>query len=141
MGIIAWAAFVLSATLAEGADYQWPVLRVIDGDTVKVDASADMPPELAALAVRLRGVDTPEKGNRAKCEAEQLASQRAMAFTSGTLTGASRVSIRNPEWGKYGGRVIADLIVNGLPLAQLLIVAGHGRVYTGGRREGWCAPP
>ena len=55
------AAFLLAAPLS-AADYSWPVVRVVDGDTVKVDASADMPPELASIAIRLRGVDTPEKG-------------------------------------------------------------------------------
>ena len=42
------AVLVLSAcvcTAALAADYAWPVLRVVDGDTVAVDASADMPPE------------------------------------------------------------------------------------------------
>ena len=28
---------------AQGADYTWPVKRVIDGDTVVVNASADLP--------------------------------------------------------------------------------------------------
>ena len=40
-------ALVLVAGPALAADYAWPVVRVVDGDTVAVDASADMPPELA----------------------------------------------------------------------------------------------
>ena len=60
-------ALVLVAGPALAADYAWPVVRVVDGDTVAVDASADMPPELADVKVRLRDVDTPEKGGRAKC--------------------------------------------------------------------------
>ena len=57
--IIVFAAIALPAG---AADYAWPVVRVVDGDTVAVDASNDFPPELADLKVRLRGVDTPEKG-------------------------------------------------------------------------------
>ena len=84
---------------ATAADYAWPVVRVVDGDTVAVDASADLPAELADLRVRLRGVDTPEKG----------------------------------------GRVVADLVLDGHSLSESLIAAGHGRAYDGGKRGSWCA--
>lgn len=137
-GAIAWAVFAIGGTSAQSADYQWPVMRVIDGDTVVMDSSMDMPPELAVLSVRLRGVDTPEKGGRAKCEAERLAGKTAEAFTKAALARGARVVTRDPEWGKWGGRVIADLIVDGRSLAVSLIVAGHGRPYDGGRRDGWC---
>ena len=133
--VIAVLAFV---SPAHAADYAWPVLRVIDGDTVAVDASADLPPELSDLKVRLRGVDTPEKGGRAQCDAERSAGQAATAFTEAALAGAGEVVIRDPEWGKWGGRVIADLVVDGRSLAAALIAAGYGRPYDGGKREGWC---
>ncbi len=114
------------------------MVRVIDGDTVAVDASADLPPELADLRVRLRDVDTPEKGGRAKCEEERAAGLAATAFTRAAVSGAARIVIRDPEWGKWGGRVIADLMVDGRSLSAALIAAGHGRVYDGGKRRGWC---
>ena len=123
---------------APAADYAWPVVRVIDGDTVAVDASADMPPELAAIKVRLRGVDTPEKGGRAKCEAERAGGQAATAFTEQAVAEAATIMVRDPKWGKWGGRVIADLMVDGRSLAALLIEAGHGRPYDGGRRQSRC---
>ena len=120
------------------ADYAWPVVRVIDGDTVAVDVSGDLPPGLADLTVRLRGVDTPEKGWRAKCDAEREAGQAATAFMEAALAGAGEVVIRDPAWGKWGGPVIADLIVNSRSLAAALIAFGHGRAYNGGKRGGWC---
>ena len=134
-------ALILVAAPALGADYAWPVVRVIDGDTVAVDASADMPPELADIKIRLRGVDTPEKGRRAKCDAERAASRAATAFTSQAIAGARAISVRDPVWGKWGGRVVADLIVDGRSLSAALIAAGHGRPYDGGRRGGWCGQP
>ena len=128
----------LSAVGAQAADYSWPVVRVVDGDTVKVDASADLPPELASLSVRLRGVDTPEKGRRAKCEAERQAGRAATAFTEEAIEGADNVIVRDPAWGKWGGRVIADLVLDGSLLSSALLEAGHARRYEGGRRKGWC---
>ena len=128
-----------------GADYAWPVTRVIDGDTNAVDASADLPPELADIRVRLRDVDTPEKNRRAKCPSEQEAGGKATVFTRLQIDGAKRnakpIIVRNPKWGKYGGRVIADLILDGKSLSTLLIKEGHGRPYRRGQRQNWCVGP
>ena len=123
---------------ASAADYAWPVVRVVDGDTVAVDASGDLPPELADLRVRLRGVDTPEKGGRAKCPDERVAGQAATAFTEKAVAGASTIVVRDLEWGKWGGRVVADLVLDGHSLSESLIAAGHGRAYDGGKRRSWC---
>ena len=136
VALVLVAALPAAPTLA--ADYSWPVVRVVDGDTVKVDASADLPPELASLSVRLRGVDTPEKGRRAKCGSERRAGRAATAFTEAAIGKAESVIVRDPAWGKWGGRVIADLVLDGKPLSSTLIAAGHGRTYDGGRRESWC---
>ena len=130
------APFLLAAP-AVAADYEWPIVRVIDGDTVKVDASADLPPELASLSVRLRGVDTPET-RRAKCERERQAGKAATAFVEQRIAEAERVVVRDPAWDKWGGRVVAGLILDGLPLSETLIGAGHGRAYDGGKRQPWC---
>ena len=120
-------AAILLAAPAWAAEYSWPIVRIVDGDTGRVDSSADMPPELAALSVRLRGVDTPEQGGRAKCLSEREAGQATTAFTNAALAGANRVVVRDPGWDKWGGRVIAELILDGKPLSETLIVAGHGR--------------
>ena len=129
---------VCAGSPARGADYAWPVVRVIDGDTVAVDASADLPPELADLKVRLRGVDTPEKGYRAKCATERTAGQTATAFTRAEVSRAERIVVHDPRWGKWGGRVIADIMLDGRSLTAVLIATGQGRAYTGGRRGTWC---
>ena len=132
-------AFVIAmlAVPAVAADYEWTVVRVVDGDTVKVDASADMPPELASVAVRLRDVDTPETW-KPKCESERRAGEAATAFTKAAVTKAGSIVVRDPSWGKYGGRVIANLVLDGQTLSAMLIEAGHGRAYAGGRRQSWC---
>ena len=83
-------------------------------------------------------MDTPEKGGRAKCDSERIAGQAATAFTEATLESAKTVIVRDPAWGKWGGRVLADLIVDGQSLSEILIVTGHGRSYDGGKRGTWC---
>ena len=113
-------------------------MRIVDGDTLRVDAGADMPGELAAISVRLRGIDTPEKGGRAKCESERARGQAATAFTAEAIEAAARIVIRDPEWGKWGGHVIADVLLDGRSLAAALLEAGHARPYDGGRRGSWC---
>ena len=95
--VVLAAAVAMVSTPAWSADYAWPVMRVVDGDTVAVDASADLPPELADLKVRLLGVDTPEKGGRAKCADERDAGQAATTFTEGAIAEASAIVVRDPR--------------------------------------------
>ncbi|WAP70646.1 hypothetical protein [Jiella pelagia] len=52
------------------------VVKVRDGDTVEVEAFV-WPMQSVHVAVRLRGIDAPEK--RGKCEAEKAAAARATA--------------------------------------------------------------
>ncbi len=65
--------------------------------------------------------------------------EAATAFTRAAVSSARSVVIQDPAWGKWGGRVIADLIVDGRSLSAALIAAGHGRAYGGGKRGNWCA--
>jgi len=39
-----------------------------------------------------------------------------------------------------GGRWMftAEVVVDGAPVAETMIAAGHARPYDGGRRQGWC---
>ena len=72
-------ALVITATIAQAQvkAYDWKVLRVVDGDTLEIDVSSmKLPPELG-LKVRVLGVDTPEKGGRAKCPSEAALAVKA----------------------------------------------------------------
>lgn len=116
---------------SNAADYAWPVVRVTDGDTVAVDTLSDLPAELANLRVRLRAIDTPEKRPRAKCAADRAAGQAATAYTQAVIALARKIVVRDTAWGKWGGRVVADLVVEGHSHSATLIAAGHGRYYDG----------
>lgn len=135
VGALALTAALCTAP-AWGADYSWPVKRVIDGDTVEVKVPG-LPPELTYIRVRLRGVDTPET-RRPKCAQEREKGGEATKYTRERVGEAREIFVRNPEWGKYGGRVIAELVLDGKSLSEDLIYEGHGRPYDGGRRKSWC---
>lgn len=116
------------------SSYEW---RVIDGDTFEI------PPQVSMsilsdlnVSVRVRGVDTPEiKG---KCFDERRKAEQAKISTKDSLSRARVVEIKNAEWDKYGGRINADVYVDGLSLADILIDRGLGRPYDGGNRRSWC---
>jgi len=96
-GLDALAAAVAALALAcafgaHAGDYRWQVVRAIDGDTVEMNAGADMPPELSLLPVRLRGVDTPEIGKQdakcdSECEAGKAAKKSRKRRSTGPITG------------------------------------------------------
>ena len=39
---------------------------------------------------------------------------------------ATVILVRDPELGKWGGRVVADLLLDGRSLSEVLIASGHG---------------
>ena len=110
----------------------WRYMETIDGDTLAFAVPA-LPAPLARVLVRLRGVDTPER-RRPKCEWERRAGEAATAYTAAALEAARTIDLADLAWGKYGGRVLARVLVDGANLAEAIIRAGHGRAYDGGRR-------
>lgn len=117
--------------------YAWPVISIKDGDTLTVHLPG-LPAPLNPVAVRLRSVDTPESGGRAKCASERKLAERAADFTRRAIAAARRIEFERPSWDKYGGRIDADVWVDGKLLSDQLIAAGLARQYDGGKRRTWC---
>lgn len=118
--------------------YDWKIIKVIDGDTVQVEAKF-LPIELKqVLSIRVLGVDTPEKAPRAKCAVEEEKAKAASAFTKEQVEKATVKQINIKEWDKYGGRVLGDVVLDGKSLKDLLIQNGHARAYDGGTKQSWC---
>lgn len=120
-----------------GERFSWPVLAVKDGDTLAV-AVPGLPAALNPVAIRVRGIDTPETGGRAKCAAERKLASRATDFTRDAVLHGRQIEFAAPNWDKYGGRIDADVWIDGTLLARQLIDAGLARAYDGGKRRGWC---
>lgn len=126
---------------AKATCYDWPLRErhgeyAYDGDTIYVNIP-DLPGEIAEMSVRVRGVDTPEI--RAKCKTEKSLASKARDFARQSLKSAKRVEFCEPEWGRYGGRIVASVRIDGRALDQELINQGFARPYDGKtKRQPWC---
>jgi endonuclease YncB( thermonuclease family) len=121
-----------------GVIYDVVLTRVIDGDTVAFQANWLPDPLKKELSLRVFGVDTPEKGFRAKCRSEDARGQAASAFTKAQINASQKRQIILMDWDKYGGRVLGDLILDGKSLRQMLITNGFAREYYGEAKTTWC---
>jgi len=119
--------------------YDFKINRVVDGDTVVIEVSF-LPKELGNhLSIRVLGVDTPEKGHRAKCELENTKAVAASLFTNNEVFDAKDIKITIKSWDKYGGRILGDVILDGVPLSTKLIQKGYAVPYSGkGQKKDWC---
>ncbi len=87
-----------------GVTYDVLLTRVIDGDTVAFQANWLPDPLKKELSIRVFGVDTPEKGHRAKCPQEDARGQAATQFTKDTINKSQKRQVVLMDWDKYGGR-------------------------------------
>jgi endonuclease YncB( thermonuclease family) len=118
--------------------YDFPITRVIDGDTVAFQATFLPPPLKQELSIRVFGVDTPEKGHRAMCPSEAQRGEAATAFTKNAITKAQKRQVAIIDWDKYGGRVLGDILLDGQSLRMMLIQNGFAREYYGEAKTSWC---
>lgn len=128
----------LISTSVSAEVYNYPINRVIDGDTVEFKAEFLPKPLKPVLSIRVLGVDTPEKGFRAKCTDEANKGKSASEFTKHLVSESKVQQIEIKEWDKYGGRVLGDVILDGKSLSKELINNGYARPYFGEKKESWC---
>ena len=126
----------------QGVTYDAQILRITDGDTVVIAAPFLPQPLKPELAVRVFGVDTPEKGFRAQCPSEAQRGDAASAFTKNAINSAAasggKLQVTMYGWDKFGGRVLGDILINGQSLRAALIANGFAREYYGEAKQSWC---
>ena len=122
----------------QGVLYEAQIVKVNDGDTVVIAAPYLPAPLKPQLAVRIYGVDTPEKGFRAKCPQEDARGQAATEFTKKAIAASAQRQVVLYDWDKFGGRVLGDIILNGQSLRAALIKNGYAREYYGEAKQSWC---
>lgn len=113
---------------------QATLIRVIDGDTILVDANP-WPQQIIRVSVRLRGIDAPER--RSRCAGEREAAERARLALETTLGGRETLMLSQIAGGKYFGRILAAVEADGRDLSTLMLSAGVVSPYRGGKRQKW----
>lgn len=137
-------ALVLLATPAyaqktpTGVTYDTTIVRAVDGDTIVITAPYLPAPLKPELGVRIFGVDTPEKSFRAKCESEKKRGEQATIFTKDVIAATKKHQVVLYDWDKFGGRVLGDILLDGMSLRALLIKNGFAREYFGDAKQSWC---
>lgn len=136
--LLAVPMLALAQKTPKGVTYDAQIVRIIDGDTVVIAAPFLPAPLKPELAVRVFGVDTPEKGHRAQCPAEDVKGKQATEFTKNAINNSTQRQVTLYSWDKFGGRVLGDIILNGQSLRTGLIQNGFAREYYGDAKQSWC---
>lgn len=136
--IIFLILFLLASPAHAQEFYVYKPVKITDGDTIKLDVSKESPLiKKLGLSVRIKGIDTPEKGSKAKCDKENILGQQATVFTT-YLIGNKELFLSQIQNDKYGGRIVATVKVGGVDIAQELLKKGLARVYNGEKKKSWC---
>lgn len=136
--LLAMPMLAFAQKTPQGVTYDAQIVRVSDGDTVVIAAPFLPAPLKPELAVRIFGVDTPEKGFRAQCPSEDARGQAASEFTKKAVSASTQRQVVLYGWDKFGGRVLGDIILNGQSLRTMLIKNGFAREYFGEAKQSWC---
>lgn len=140
LGVMYFAAMgaALGQKTPQGVVYDATIVRVNDGDTIVISAPFLPAPLKPELAVRVFGVDTPEKNHLAKCESEKQRGLAATEFTKKMVNASQQRQVVLYSWDKFGGRVLGDILLNGQSLRAMLIQNGFAREYYGEAKTSWC---
>lgn len=106
------------------------LIKVIDGDTLKVSLPCENTVLCQNMSVRVRGVDTAEL--HSKNPQERQKAQAAKAFTT-QFTQGKTLNLMACGRDKYF-RLLCDVKANGQDLASALLTAGHAAPYDGGTK-------
>lgn len=112
------------------------VTSIYDGDTFKANIKGY--PDIIGkrITIRINDIDTPEM--RGKCAKEKKLARLAKQATVTMLRSAKVIELKNLKRGKYF-RIIADVIVDGESLGELLIDNNLAVPYGGGTKvKDWC---
>jgi endonuclease YncB( thermonuclease family) len=139
LALVALATPAIAQKTPVGVTYDAKIVRASDGDTVVVEALWIPAPLKKEIAVRVYGVDTPEKGGRAQCPAEDAKGQAASAFTKDLIAKSTKKQYVLYGWDKFGGRVLGDIVLDGKSLRTELIAKGFARAYFGDAKQSWCS--
>lgn len=112
------------------------VVSVYDGDTFTVNIPAWPTIVGEHIGIRVNGIDTPERTSK-NSKVKEL-SGIAKECASTMLKSGKKVELRNIKRDKYF-RIDADVYVDNVNLADVLIDKGLAKPYDGGKKPSWTA--
>lgn len=112
-------------------------LKAHDGDTITVEIPNVHPLIGHNISVRVNGIDTPEVSGHRACERQRA--REAQELVQKTLSSAKRIDLANVQRDKYF-RILADVLVDGKPLKQIVMDAKLAYEYHGKTKQkiNWC---
>lgn len=112
-------------------------IRNYDADTITFDIPNVHPLIGKHISVRVRQIDAPEIKGKLPCEKE--AARTAKRLIENTLKSAKRIDLVNADKDKYF-RILADVVVDGKPLRNILYRNGLAYAYEGRTKQkvDWC---
>ncbi len=115
-------------------EYRTKIRRIVDGDTVDVDIDLGFGMILSKQRIRLYGIDTPESRTRDK--EEKFYGELASRFLKDQCKKGSCIILRTylDKKGKYG-RILGEIIVDGVNINQLMIEEYMAVEYDGRSKE------
>ena len=115
-------------------EYKAKIKRFVDGDTVDVDIDLGFGIVLAKQRIRLYGIDTPESRTRDK--EEKFYGKLAAQFLKDQCKKGSCITLKThlDMKGKYG-RILGEIIVDGVNINQLMIEEYIAVEYDGRSKE------
>lgn len=111
-------------------EYKAKVVRVVDGDTIDVDLDLGFSVVMAKTRIRLYGIDTPEKRTRDLEEKKFGLLATALVEEYCPVGSTIVVKTRLDGKGKFG-RILGEIIVDGLNLNEFMIQEHYAVAYHG----------
>jgi endonuclease YncB( thermonuclease family) len=109
-----------------------------DGDTITFNIKDVHPLIGENISVRVRGIDTPEI--RGKCYNEKGMAYEGRYIIENLCRKGKKIILKNVSRGKYF-RIVADIYVDDVSVADVLLKAGLAVPYDGGTKTmDWCKP-
>ena len=135
--LIMFAILLLSACYSYAVDsYSYRIVDavVIDGDTIKATVIMGLNVALINQEIRVAGIDTPEI--HTKNLHEKKAGIIAKKYLWYAYNKSSNNWIKNAVKDKYG-RILANVVFDGVDIAREMVDKKMGREYYGDKREPW----
>lgn len=134
----AFFILLLISPMVFGEIYPYKILRIIDGDTIIVEAPFLPKPLKPQMPLRIQSIDTPEKSHyRAKCSSEIELGIKATEFLKTLINQGKDIKIQIIGEDKFG-RLLGDVIIDGQFVSDLMKKAKYAKSYYGAKKPDWC---